>query len=253
MSRRAVIDWLRPEWPLPGNVLAATTTRRGGVSEGLYGELNLGAHVGDSPAAVRENRRRLTAALNLTADPAWLCQVHGTRVIDVSAIGDDPPEADASVSDVAGQVCVVMTADCLPVLFASADGRRVGAAHAGWRGLLDGVLENTVQALESPPETLTAWLGPAISQPAFEVGSDVRDAFVSADADAAAHFDANARGRYQADLYALARQRLARAGVTAVYGGGWCTFGDPDRFFSYRRDGACGRMATIIAIQHSSD
>jgi YfiH family protein len=146
-----------------------------------------------------------------------------------------------------------MTADCLPVLFASADGRRVGAAHAGWRGLLEGVVENTVKALASPPETLTAWLGPAISQAAFEVGPEVRDAFVTADADAAAHFALNARGRYQADLYALARQRLAGAGVTAVYGGDLCTFGDPRRFFSYRRDGACGRMATVIAIQGPSD
>lgn len=253
MSRRAVIDWMRPEWPAPANVLAATTTRRGGVSEGPYGELNLGAHVGDSPAAVRENRRRLKEALNLTSEPGWLRQVHGTRVIDVSEAGDEPPEADASISDAVGRVCVVMTADCLPVLFATADGRRVGAAHAGWRGLLDGVLENAVTALASSPATIMAWLGPAISQAAFEIGSEVRDAFVSADAAAAAHFAPNARGRYQADLYALAKQRLARAGVTAVYGGGLCTFGDPDRFFSYRRDGACGRTATVIAIQRPSD
>ncbi len=246
-----MIDCLTPDWPAPANVLAVATTRHGGVSEGRFGTLNLAMHVGDAPAAVSENRRRLRESLSLPHEPGWLSQVHGNTVIDLADAGADPPEADASISHDVGRACVVMTADCLPVLFAAADGQSVGAAHAGWRGLLGGVLENTVLALGTPPEGLMAWLGPAISPAAFEVGGEVREAFMAADPDAAAHFEPNSRGRYQADLYALARQRLARAGVTAVYAGGLCTFGDPDRFFSYRRDGQCGRMATLVVLADS--
>ena len=168
---------------------------------------------------------------------------HGTHVAREPVAGT---EADAAYSATPGNVCVVMVADCLPVLFASADGREVAAAHAGWRGLAGGVLENTVAAFKAPPGQIMAWLGPAISAPAFEVGNEVREAFCAADAAAAACFSRNDRGRWQADLYGLARQRLDRAGVTDVSGGGLCTCGDPARFFSYRRDGQCGRMAAFV-------
>ena len=245
---RRVSEWLVPDWPAPANVIARATTRSGGVSEGRYGTFNLGGHVGDAPAAMRENRRRFREALGLLYEPGWLQQVHGNTVVDAGDTCERPPEADASVSREIGRASVVLTADCLPVLFAAVDGSVVGAAHAGWRGLLGGILENTVRALEAPPAALLAWLGPAISQAAFEVGAEVRAAYTAADPAAAVHFAANARGRYQADLYALARQRLANAGVDAVFGGGFCTYTDRDRFYSYRRDGECGRMASVIAL-----
>ncbi len=212
--------------------------------------MNLAAHVGDDAEAVAANRRALRAALDLPAEPLWLSQVHGTAVADVSVDdGGVVPEADASVSAVSGRACAVMTADCLPVLFAARDGSAVAAAHAGWRGLVAGVLEATVEKLGTPPETLLAWLGPAISQAAFEVGDEVRAAFVAADPDADTAFLPNAAGRWQADLYALARRRLSAAGVGAVYGGGECTYRDSRRFFSYRREAHCGRMASIIFIR----
>ena len=252
MSEEAMPDdWLRPDWPAPPGVVAASTTRTGGVSEGSFATLNLGAHVGDEPAAVAGNRRRLREALGLAAEPRWLEQVHGTTVVDAAGVGDDPPAADASFTTQPGVACAVLTADCLPVLFSTIDGTAVAAAHAGWRGLAAGVLECTIAAMPAPPDRLLAWLGPAISQPAFEVGSEVRDAFLAADEGAGTAFESNERGRYQADLYRLARRRLQRAGVAGVYGGGWCTHADAGRFFSYRRDGQCGRMATVIAIRTS--
>jgi len=212
--------------------------------------MNLAAHVDDDAEAVAANRRAFRAALDLPAEPLWLNQVHGTGVADVSTgTGSVAPEADASVSFAAGRACAVLTADCLPVLLAAKDGSAVAAAHAGWRGLVAGVLEATVERLGVLPETLLAWLGPAISQPAFEVGDEVRAAFVAADPDAGAAFLPNAAGRWQADLYALARRRLSAAGVGAVYGGGECTYRDADRFFSYRREARCGRMASIIFIR----
>lgn len=243
-------DWLEPDWPAPPGVTALTTTRPGGVSRGPFASMNLAAHVGDDAEAVAANRRALRAALDLPAEPLWLSQVHGTAVADVSVDdGGVVPEADASVSAVSGRACAVMTADCLPVLFAARDGSAVAAAHAGWRGLVAGVLEATVEKLGTPPETLLAWLGPAISQAAFEVGDEVRAAFVAADPDADTAFLPNAAGRWQADLYALARRRLSAAGVGAVYGGGECTYRDSRRFFSYRREAHCGRMASIIFIR----
>jgi polyphenol oxidase len=239
------VCWLKADWPAPDGVVAGTTLRNGGVSRGAYQSLNLGAHVGDDPDAVRANRRRFAEACQLPAEPLWLRQVHGTRV---ATPGDHTPAepADAIVSDRSGVACAVLTADCLPVVFASAGGGEVGVAHAGWRGLHAGVLEATIAAFAAPARELLAWLGPAISQAAFEVGHEVREAFGQDDPGAAAHFRRNDRGRWQADLYGLARQRLARAGVTQVFGGGRCTFGEPEAFFSYRRDGECGRMATFV-------
>lgn len=237
------IEVIRPEWPAPAAVCALTTTRRGGVSIGHWSTLNLGDHVGDASESVAANRRRLVEQLGLPAEPLWLRQVHGTTV----ARGDGAGRcADARLSERPGRVCAVLTADCLPVLFCNRSGTRVAAAHAGWRGLLAGVLESTVAAFEDVPAEVFAWLGPAIGPQAFEVGDEVRGAFVGSDPAAAAHFRDRRAGRWMADLYGLARQRLSGAGVTEVYGGGLCTFSDDGRFFSYRRDGVTGRMASLI-------
>jgi YfiH family protein len=231
-----------PDWPAPLGVRAWVTER--GAGSGRYGTLNLATHVGDAAAEVAANRARLRESLALPSEPAWLTQVHGTRVLDLDAETIAP--ADGAVTARAGVVCTVMTADCLPVLLTDAAGERIGVAHAGWRGLLQGVLQTAVRALRVPPERVLAWLGPAIGPAAYEVGGDVRDGFVAADLEAASHFKQNARGRWQADLYGLARDRLAAAGVTAIYGGGFCTFREAARFFSHRREGPCGRMATLI-------
>jgi len=236
------------DWPLPAGVRAAFTTRQGGASQGEWSSLNLGAHVHDAPEAVEENRRRVRALLRMKAEPAWLSQVHGVAVCDLDSIKarELPATADAAITSGRDHACVVMVADCLPVLFASRDGQKTGAAHAGWRGLAAGVLEHTVLALGVPGAQLTAWLGPAISREHFEVGDEVRQGFVAQDAGAAAAFTANARGKWQADLVALARRRLNALGIDDVHGGTWCTFADPARFFSHRRDGKGGRMAALI-------
>lgn len=234
-------------WRLPAGVRAAFTTRRGGVSASPWDSFNIATHVGDAPVHVAANRARLAALLELPAEPAWLEQVHGVAVCDLdAAVARSTVTADAAVTRASGQVCVVMVADCLPVLFVSQDGRRIAAAHAGWRGLAAGVLERTVEALGVAGVELSAWLGPAISREHFEVGEEVRNTFVAQDAGAAAAFTANARGRWQADLVALARLRLSALGVTQVAGGQWCTFADRERFFSHRRDGKGGRMAALI-------
>ncbi len=238
------IEWVTPDWPVKPAVRAGTTLRRGGVSGGPYTSLNLASHAGDREENVAENRRRLRSALGLPAEPLWLAQVHGITVAHHDG-GADVPQADAAVAFAPGQVCAVLTADCLPVVFVDRDGTRVGVAHAGWRGLADGVLEATIKALEIPASYLLAWLAPAISQAAFEVGADVRRAFLARAPQSESAFTVNARGRYQADLYALARIRLARAGIKSVFGGGWCTAGEADRFYSFRRDGKTGRMATL--------
>lgn len=247
MSRRATIA-IGPDWPAHAQVRAAFTLRTGGVSTGPYESLNVGAHVGDEPEAVAQNRRRIRDELGLPAEPVWLQQVHGTVVadLDVLSAGVEPARADAAVTRVGRRVCVIQVADCMPVLFAARDGSAVGAAHAGWRGLAGGVLEETVRELQIAPAQLLAWLGPAIGQEHFEVGDDVRGAFMAADPAAAGAFVANSRGRWQCDLYALARRRLAALGVESVYGGGCCTYTDAARFFSFRRDGVCGRMAALI-------
>lgn len=237
----AALPGFAPDWPAPANVRAWVTERGGGAP---YGTLNLATHVGDDAVAVAANRKRLRAALALPAEPGWLEQVHGTRVVDLDREGPGP--ADGAVTTRTDRVCVVMTADCLPVLFCDRAGTRIGVAHAGWRGLLSGVLPAAVAALRAAPAELVAWLGPAISQPAYEVGADVRDAFVARDAAAGRRFERNGRGRWQADLYGLARDALAAAGVSSVHGGGFCTFTEAQRFFSHRRAAPCGRMGTLI-------
>jgi YfiH family protein len=239
----APLPGFAPDWPAPANV-RAWVTERGGPSR--YGTLNLALHVGDDASEVAANRGRLRAGLALPGEPCWLEQVHGIRVLDLDLDRDDVPRADGAVATRVGKVCAVMTADCLPVLFCDGAGTRVGVAHAGWRGLLDGVLPAAVAALRVPPAELIAWLGPAISQAAYEVGAEVRDSFVARAPDADRRFARNARGRWQADLYGLARDVLSAAGVSAVHGGGFCTFTEAERFFSHRREAPCGRMATLI-------
>lgn len=257
-------QWLFPSWPgLPANVGALSSTRRGGVSPAPYddgmggGGLNLGTHVGDQPHHVAANREILRAML--PGDPVWLSQVHGTAVVNLAAVGPQQvPEADACIATAPGKVCVVMTADCLPVLLADKQGKAVGAAHAGWRGLAAGVLENTVAALRAAGAgELTAWMGPAIGQYQFEVGPDVRQAFLNGatDASGARHVEAaftaidGKPGKYLADIYALARHLLHRAGVPEVHGGEFCTVSNSGRFYSYRRDGVTGRQATLIWLK----
>jgi len=240
-------DWLVPDWPAPGKVHALVTTRRGGVSLTPYDSMNLGAHVGDEDDAVRRNRERLSACL--PTPPVWLEQVHGTEVIDITGHREEgsPAPGDAAIATEAGRVCAVMTADCLPVLLCDRAGEVVAAAHAGWRGLCAGVLEETVARMGRPGKELLAWLGPAIGPAAFEVGEEVRRAFVMRDGRAQQAFaPAASQGKWLADLFMLARIRLASAGVESVYGGGICTVTDAERFYSYRRDGVTGRFASLI-------
>lgn len=234
-----------PEWPLPPGVAACSSTRIGGISSGPYASLNLGAHCGDNLDDVEENRRRLFADARMPSAPVWLEQVHGEAVL---RLRDEPyasKRADASWSDTPGLVCAVMTADCLPVLFCNQAGSQVAAAHAGWRGLCGGVLEQTVAHFKDRPENIMAWLGPAIGPQAFEVGNDVRDAFIAKDNTAERAFRPVGE-KYFADIYQLARQRLNNAGVTKIYGGDRCTFTEKRDFFSYRRDRITGRMASFI-------
>jgi YfiH family protein len=239
------LELLRPRWPASPTVRAAITTRTGGVSTAPWDGLNLAGHVGDDPRDVAENRRRLRDALHLPAEPCWLEQVHGCEVVTA---GDGPAAcpADASVADQPGRVCAVLTADCLPVLFCDRAGRWVAAAHAGWRGLAAGVLERTVARAPVPPAEVMAWLGPAIGPAAFEVGTEVRTTFVAADAGATDCFAPSPAGRWLADLSALARRRLTAAGVGWIGGDGECTYSDARRYYSYRRDGVTGRMASLV-------
>ncbi len=232
-----------PDWPAPANVQALQTTRAGGVSAAPYDSFNLGDHVGDAPLAVARNRQSLNQLL--PSEPVWLEQVHGTSVTNADQTSC-LPQADACIARHHDAVCVVMTADCLPILLCDAQGTVVGAAHAGWKGLAAGVIEATVKEMKVAPQQLMAWLGPAISRQAFEVGGEVRAQFVAADAQAAAAFVPGNNGKWLADLYALARLRLNKLGVTRIYGGDYCTYRDAARFYSYRRDGATGRMGTFI-------
>jgi polyphenol oxidase len=236
-------DWIIPDWPAPPNVRAIITTRAGGTSRGPYESLNLGLRAGDDEAAVRENRARLLQAL--PHEPKWLAQVHGATVVEADGL-DFVPAADASVARAPGTVCAVMIADCMPVLLCDTGGTTVAVAHAGWRGLAAGVVENTVGATRIAAHDLIAYLGPCISPQTFEVGADVHDAIVARDPAGAAAFEPLREGKWLADLYALARQALARAGVTNIHGGGWCTYTDARRFFSYRRDKSTGRMAALL-------
>lgn len=238
-------DFLIPDWPAPARVRTCVTTRAGGVSQAPFDSLNLGDHVDDDPLAVTENRRRLTDAFAIR--PAWLRQVHGVEVVEA-----DPTltaEADGSWTSTPGIACTSMTADCLPALFCDRAGTRVAAAHAGWRGLAAGVLEATVDRLEVPASQILVWLGPAIGPGAFEVGAEVREAFIATHPETIKAFVPSVNpGRFMADIYALARLRLAALGITAVHGGGFCTVTDP-RFFSYRRSPRTGRFASLIWLQ----
>ena len=241
-----VNDWIVPDWPAPAAVRALVTTRAGGVSVGAYASMNLAKHVGDNPAAVAENRRRLRA--HLPAEPLWLSQVHGHAVV----CAEDAVEgvaADAAFTRRMGRVCAILTADCLPVLLCNDAGTVVAAAHAGWRGLAGGVIEAAVRATNEPPARLLAWLGPAIGPQAFEVGAEVRAAFLAHAPSAAAAFTAKEDGKWLADLYRLAEQRLNALGVSHIYGGGRCTFQEADTFYSYRREKDTGRMASLIWLE----
>ncbi|MFN3884799.1 MAG: peptidoglycan editing factor PgeF [Rhodocyclaceae bacterium] len=238
-------EFIVPDWPAPAHVHALVTTRRGGVSIGPHASFNLADHVGDDPAAVAENRRRLR--MLLPAEPVWLQQVHGTRCVDAAR---QPPDtaADASFSRRPGVVCAVLTADCLPVLLCDEAGSIVAAAHAGWRGLAAGVIEAAVAAMAVPAERLIAWLGPAIGPESFEVGGEVRDAFIAHDPAAKAAFRARPNGKWLCDLYRLARLRLAALGVCRIASADFDTVREVERFYSYRRDGVTGRMASLIWI-----
>lgn len=269
-----------PDWPAPVNVRAVQTTRQGGVSIAPYASLNLGDHVGDSSLAVARNRMLLNTVL--PSEPVWLEQVHGIVVADADRAGGScdtllakpadcgssrnaatqalnsfavpfgggcRPQADACIARHPGSVCVVLTADCLPVLLCDKQGSVVAAAHAGWKGLAAGVIEATVLAMEVASDNLMAWMGPAISQSAFEVGEEVRAVFVDADPQAASAFIPIASGKYLADIYALARRRLKALGISQIYGGDRCTYSEPDQFFSYRRDGVTGRQGTFIWLE----
>lgn len=244
---------LRANWPARDSVHAVTTVREGGdigISLPPFDRFNLGAQCGDDVAAVDANRARLRDVAGLPAAPRWLPQVHGMGVVrfDAGPVLGEAAHADAAVTSTPGEVLAILTADCLPVLFCAAGGDEIGAAHAGWRGLAAGVLENAVAAMRTPASELLAWLGPAAGPQAYEIGEEVRTAFVDRDAQAAAAFVPTRAGHWHVDLYALARQRLAAAGVTRVFGGGLCTISDPRRFYSHRRDGRSGRMASLIWI-----
>jgi YfiH family protein len=241
--------WIEPDWPAPECVRAVSTTRAGGCSGGPYASLNLGLHVGDRVDAVNANRNTLATALGLDSSPRWLNQVHGNLIVR-AAEAVTPMSADASITSAAQMACVVMTADCLPILLCDDNGDHVAAVHGGWRGLAGGVIEAAVAAFagrQVKPGALICWLGPAISCAAYEVGEEVRDALSGRDA---AALSDNSAGRWQLDLYRLARIRLEQCGVTRIFGGGLCTHTNQARFFSYRRDGACGRQATLIWRQH---
>lgn len=242
---------IRADWPAPPGVCAVVTTRWGGVSAPPFDQLNLGTHVGDVPGAVAENRHRLIALADLPTEPRWLNQVHGTAVADTCGIDAPPnglPEADAGYTDQPNVVLSVLTADCLPVVFCSVDGREIAVAHAGWRGLAAGVLAATVARFSVPPDQVMAWMGPAIGPEAFEVGGDVRDAFVVPHPEDAAGFTAGQYpDKFQANLFILARLSMQRSGIQQIYGGDVCTFHAAQTFFSYRRDaGRTGRMATLV-------
>lgn len=245
--------FLTPDWPAPAHIRSLQTTRLGGHSQPPYDSLNLGDHVGDNPAVVAQNRAVVSRVIgNPGNPPCWLQQVHGTAVFDLDhdplPVDGSAPVADAAISREAGKVCVVMTADCLPLLFCDRAGTVVAAAHAGWRGLCDGVIESTVAAMQVPTSEILVWLGPAIGPTAFEVGDEVRAAFIAQSAEAASAFHPSpaGNGKWFADIFVLARQRLHALGIDAIYGGGVCTVSDPARFFSHRRSAPCGRLATLI-------
>lgn len=246
-------DWITPDWPASDNIQAISTSRNGGVSNAPWNSMNPASHTDDNPENVRENRRILTRECELPSEPLWLTQVHGNRVVDVAS-AKPGTRADGSFAKTAGAVCAVMTADCLPVLMCDMSGSQVAALHAGWRGLAGGVLESGVAKFLAPESEILAWLGPCIGPDAFEVGEDVRAAFLKKSSDMAAAFKPATRtGHWFADLHMLAKLTLARAGVRDIYVQPDCTYRDPHRYFSYRRDGVCGRMASLIWLEASDN
>ena len=247
MSSNIVPGFIEATWPAPKHIRAFFSTRQGGVSNAPYASLNIAQHVGDAREHVNENRAILKQQLHLPSEPAWLQQVHGVQVVDL----DKPTmsnEGDASITRKLDRVCTVMTADCLPLLMCNTSGTVVGAAHAGWRGLHAGVIEETVNALDQDPADVLVWLGPAIGPRAFEVGNEVKQAFEQHDSRATSAFTPSKPGHWFADIYALAKQRLQSMGIDRIYGGEFCTFNDEEQFYSYRRDGKTGRMASLIWI-----
>jgi len=246
------LDLIVPDWPAPEGIRAFSSMRAGGFSSAPWESLNLGGHVGDDPEQVEKNRQKLADCAGIPLSGfCFMEQVHGTGIAELPE--NSPVQADGCVTSHAGVPCLVMAADCLPVLFCNREGTRVAAAHAGWRGLCQGVLEHTVAHFDDPANVM-AWLGPAIGPRQFEVGAEVRDAFIAKDPESHKAFvpvsttDGLLEDHFLADLYQLARQRLKASGVTQIYGGHWCTFSEPERFFSYRRDGVTGRMASLIFI-----
>ena len=240
-----MLNLITPNWPAPSKVKAFTTTRQGGYSQAPYDSLNLGDHVDDDPKAVAANRAKLRKLL--PTEPVWLKQVHSTKIVTANT----SCTADAAMTTELNKVCVILTADCLPVLFCDRAGTSVAAVHAGWRGLAGGILEATLQRFNQKPENLLVWLGPAIGPQAFEVGAEVRQAFTDYLPQAIEAFKPSRTGHWLADLYLLARQRLAHHGVTQVFGGEFCTYSDAQRFYSYRRDKITGRMASLIWLSGS--
>ncbi len=239
------MDFIKPDWPAPKNIKAFCTTREAGVSEDAYAHFNLALHVEDNPSHVKKNRQLLYKSLNLPSEPAWLEQVHGVQIINATH-ANKTPQADASFATEKNKVCVVMTADCLPILICNQQGTKVAAAHAGWRGLQAGVIEASIDALEENSRDILVWLGPAIGADAFEVGDEVRQKFINEIPETALAFSANKPGHWLANIYQLAKIRLQNIGIDKIYGGGFCTYTDQQRFYSYRRDGVTGRMASLI-------
>ncbi|OQK16536.1 laccase [Methyloprofundus sedimenti] len=236
--------WITPDWPVPDNIHSATTLRTGGVSQGEFSSLNPASHVNDLLHHVLENRQRIKNMLTLPAEPVWLQQTHSAQVVCADQVNKVSPEADASYTAKNNIVCTVLTADCLPLLLCEQQGRVIAAIHGGWRGLLNGIIESTL--LKMPDTGVLAWLGPAIGAQCFEVGDDVRTAFINKSTQFASAFKDHSQGKYLADIYQIARILLNNAGVEQIYGGQYCTVSDKDQFFSYRRDGQTGRMASMI-------
>lgn len=263
LNRLELTDLVIPDWPAPSTVGAIVSTRLGGVSGAPYDDFNLATHVGDDSSSVRRNRLKLLESLGLPGEPAWLEQVHGTCVVNATdaSTNKKPLIADASYSSEVGGVCVVMTADCLPILLCHKVGGQVAAVHAGWRGLASGIIEETLKAFEGPSHNIIAWLGPAISQPYFEVGDEVKKQFEQNNLNSELAFKPSARDHHwHADLYALAKSQLLVLGVSAIYGGNYCSYSnrissetktERYRFFSHRRDGVTGRMATLIWLKEN--
>lgn len=241
-----MLEFIRADWPAPDNIIAGTSTRVGGVSQGCWSSLNLASHVEDNPEHVDENRRRLYEFLDLPSEPVWLEQVHGCDVIRAESV-NETCRSDASVTAKPGVVCAVLTADCLPLLVCDRNGKQVAAIHAGWRGLASGIIEQTIRAMEAEPRDMLVWLGPAIGPGNFEVGDDVYHRFTVLNDSAVSAF--TRRGdRWLCDLYKLARLRLQAIGVSNIFGGGFCTYDEVERFYSYRRDGITGRMVNLVWI-----